>query len=209
MDLRSESRKDLGDNETGESRRHCLSGSNQWGPGGGLLYCSGAGLGGLRGRSRLAQAVVLASLACLEEAVGRGSSSSMCRVGSVCVRMCVYVYASTVARELSSEGAGEDGRGRRQFAWRLRVLLGLEQELGHWDTGTDGTGQKATCRQAGRVGSQARREAGRARGGAGEGKRGKGGPGRGLGGELGLPGHGLARLAGRMWVTDRIGRLSH
>lgn len=36
-----------------------------------------------------------------------------------------------VARELSSEGAGAGGRkGRRQFAWRLRVLLGLEQELG-------------------------------------------------------------------------------
>lgn len=55
------------------------------------------------------------------------------------------------ARELSSEGAGAGGRkGRRQFAWRLRVLLGLEQELGR------------SSRQAGR-------EAGRAGGGgAGE-----------------------------------------
>lgn len=77
----------------------------------------------------------------------------------------------------------------------------------NWDTGTDGTGQKATCRQAGQAGRLEERLAGRevVQGGAKEGKEVRDG----AWGELGLPGHGLAGLAGRMWVTDRIGRLSH
>lgn len=63
-------------------------------------------------------------------------------------------------RELSSEeGAGAGGRkGRRQFAWRLRVLLGLEAGTGNW-------AEKATGRQAGHW--QGERE----RGWQGKGKR--------------------------------------
>lgn len=48
VDLRSESRQDLGDNETGESRRHCLSGSNQWGAGW-VTVLFGCRLGGSKG----------------------------------------------------------------------------------------------------------------------------------------------------------------
>jgi hypothetical protein len=43
-------------------------------------------------------------------------------------------------RELGSEGAGEDGRGRRQFAWRLRGLLGGWSRNWDWD---GRTGQKS------------------------------------------------------------------
>lgn len=63
-------------------------------------------------------------------------------------------------RELSSEegaGVGAGGRkGRRQFAWRLRVLLGLEAGTGNW-------AEKATGRQATSIERDREGEAGRAR----------------------------------------------
>lgn len=125
--LGSESRKDLGDNETGESRRHCLSGSsNQWGGrGGGFAVLIGVRAGcwlgwcGLRGRSRLAPAVVLASLACLEEAVERVRTG---RRGRRCVELCedeADGCAASKARELSSEGGRE--RTERTSSVRLEI----------------------------------------------------------------------------------------
>lgn len=70
---------------------------------------------------------------CLEEAVERGEKAVVVvDVLSACVCM-------QGARELSSEGA-EGREGRRQFAWRLRVLLGLEAGTGHceWQNWAEG-----------------------------------------------------------------------
>lgn len=66
---------------------------------------------------------------------------------------------SVSPRELSSEGAGAGGRkGRRQFAWRLRVLLGLEAGTGNW--AEKATGRAGTGRERERLAGQGKEKVG-------------------------------------------------
>lgn len=157
----SESKKELGDNETGESRRHCLSGNQINGPGPGVTGVSRRceGRRGLKG-AVASGAGCVCELGLEEKTVG-GEVAVVVGVLSV-----LGVYASG-QRELSSEV--REVEGRRQFAWRLRVLLGLE--LGT----SDSTGQAG--RQKGRLVHTAGQR--HSRGVQGERvRRGKGGPGR-------------------------------